>query len=77
MADSGDALRVLNIVKALGSASNRVVDNVSFGVSQDTIFALLGPNGAGKTTTFNVIRTSHTPCDVMRLNYSSSLQVAT
>lgn len=58
VADSGDALRVLNIVKAFGSASNRVVDNVSFGVSQDTIFALLGPNGAGKTTTFNVIRTS-------------------
>ncbi|OJT08332.1 ABC transporter A family member 3 [Trametes pubescens] len=56
VADSGDALRVLNIVKAFGSASNRVVDNVSFGVSQDTIFALLGPNGAGKTTTFNVIR---------------------
>ncbi|KAI0640229.1 P-loop containing nucleoside triphosphate hydrolase protein [Trametes polyzona] len=56
VADSGDALRVLNIVKAFGKASNRVVDNVSFGVSQDTIFALLGPNGAGKTTTFNMIR---------------------
>ncbi|KAI0830875.1 P-loop containing nucleoside triphosphate hydrolase protein [Trametes gibbosa] len=54
--DSSDALRVLNIVKAFGKASNRVVDNVSFGVSQDTIFALLGPNGAGKTTTFNIIR---------------------
>ncbi|OSD01210.1 P-loop containing nucleoside triphosphate hydrolase protein [Trametes coccinea BRFM310] len=56
VADSADALRVLNIVKAFGKTSNRVVDNVSFGVSQDTIFALLGPNGAGKTTTFNIIR---------------------
>lgn len=54
---SADALRVMNVVKAFGSVDNRVVDNVSFGVSKDTIFALLGPNGAGKTTTFNVIRT--------------------
>ncbi|KAI0370085.1 P-loop containing nucleoside triphosphate hydrolase protein [Pilatotrama ljubarskyi] len=56
VADSEDALRVLNVVKAFGKASNRVVDNVCFGVSQNTIFALLGPNGAGKTTTFNIIR---------------------
>ena len=56
--NSADALRVLSVVKAFGSADNRVVDNVSFGVSQDTIFALLGPNGAGKTTTFNIIRMS-------------------
>lgn len=56
--ESDDALRVVNVAKAFGNASNRVVDNVSFGVSQDTIFALLGPNGAGKTTTFNVIRMS-------------------
>ena len=56
--ESNDALRVMNVVKAFGSVTNRVVDNVSFGVSQDTIFALLGPNGAGKTTTFNIIRTS-------------------
>ena len=58
VASSSDSLRVLNVVKAFGSSDNRVVDNVSFGVSQDTIFALLGPNGAGKTTTFNMIRTS-------------------
>ncbi|KAH9926492.1 uncharacterized protein B0H18DRAFT_1118977 [Fomitopsis serialis] len=42
--------------QGFGSSDNRVVDNVSFGVSQDTVFALLGPNGAGKTTTFNMIR---------------------
>ncbi|KAI0931158.1 hypothetical protein AcV5_005295 [Taiwanofungus camphoratus] len=64
---SQDALRVLNAVKAFGSSANRVVDNVSFGVSHDTIFALLGPNGAGKTTTFNMIRgpfTSDNACDI-------------
>ena len=58
VAASKDSLRVLSVVKAFGSSDNRVVDNVSFGVSQDTVFALLGPNGAGKTTTFNMIRTS-------------------
>lgn len=66
---SDDALRVMSVVKAFDSATNRVVDNVSFGVSQDTIFALLGPNGAGKTTTFNVIRAclSHMYLDVYSL----------
>lgn len=54
---SDDALKVLDIVKTFG-ASNRVVDQVSFGVARETIFALLGPNGAGKTTIFNVIRKS-------------------
>ncbi|KAJ6479217.1 hypothetical protein C8R47DRAFT_1019314, partial [Mycena vitilis] len=53
-AQSDDPLRVLNVTKTFGS--NKVVDDVSFGVSRDTIFCLLGPNGAGKTTTFNVIR---------------------
>ncbi|KAH9830408.1 uncharacterized protein C8Q71DRAFT_862423 [Rhodofomes roseus] len=56
VATSDDTLRVLNVVKAYGSPNNRVVDNASFGVSQNTVLALLGPNGAGKTTTFNMIR---------------------
>jgi len=56
VATSDDTLRVLNVVKAYGSPDNRVVDNASFGVSQNTVLALLGPNGAGKTTTFNMIR---------------------
>ncbi|KAH8091365.1 P-loop containing nucleoside triphosphate hydrolase protein [Cristinia sonorae] len=51
---SSDSLRVLQIVKSYGPR-NTVVDNVSFGVDKDTIFALLGPNGAGKTTTFKII----------------------
>ncbi|KAF9225247.1 P-loop containing nucleoside triphosphate hydrolase protein [Gyrodon lividus] len=51
---SSDALRVLHVTKSFDG--NRVVNDVSFGVSRDTIFAMLGPNGAGKTTTFNMIR---------------------
>ncbi|KAF5377145.1 hypothetical protein D9757_008793 [Collybiopsis confluens] len=58
---SDDLLRVLGVSKTFDS--NRVVDNVSFAVSRDTIFALLGPNGAGKTTTFNMIRGDVLPDD--------------
>ncbi|CAA7266935.1 unnamed protein product [Cyclocybe aegerita] len=54
VAVSDDLLRVLNISKSYNN--NQVVDDVSLGVSRDTVFALLGPNGAGKTTTFNIIR---------------------
>ncbi|KAJ7729088.1 hypothetical protein DFH07DRAFT_218233 [Mycena maculata] len=53
-AQSDDLLRVLNVTKTFGS--NTVVDDVSFGVSRNTVFCMLGPNGAGKTTTFNCIR---------------------
>ncbi|KAJ3534775.1 hypothetical protein NM688_g7082 [Phlebia brevispora] len=56
VSDSDDILRVLDVSKAFGGPSNKVVDDVSFGVNRNTIFALLGPNGAGKTTTFNIIR---------------------
>jgi len=49
-----DVLRVLNISKSYNG--KRVLDDLSMGVSTDTVFALLGPNGAGKTTTFNIIR---------------------
>ncbi|KAF9235155.1 hypothetical protein BU15DRAFT_78326 [Melanogaster broomeanus] len=51
--ESNDALRVLHVTKSYDG--NRVVNDVSFGVSRDTIFAMLGPNGAGKTTTFGMI----------------------
>ncbi|PFH49786.1 hypothetical protein AMATHDRAFT_4551 [Amanita thiersii Skay4041] len=59
MTNSSDLLRVMHVSKRFHG--NTVVDNVSFGVSRDTIFAMLGPNGAGKTTTFNVIRGDVTP----------------
>lgn len=58
---SNDALRVLHVVKSFGQTKVPVVDDVSFGVSNDTVLALLGPNGAGKTTTFNMIRGDVTP----------------
>jgi len=54
VAASDDLLRVVNVSKNFNG--NQVVDDVSLGVSKDTVFALLGPNGAGKTTTFNIIR---------------------
>ncbi|KAG0704009.1 P-loop containing nucleoside triphosphate hydrolase protein [Suillus ampliporus] len=54
VAHSNDALRLLHLTKTYGG--NKVVNDLSYGVSRDTIFAMLGPNGAGKTTTFNMIR---------------------
>jgi ABC-type multidrug transport system ATPase subunit len=54
VAQSNDVLRLLHLTKTF--SGNKVVDDVSYGVSRDTIFAMLGPNGAGKTTTFNMIR---------------------
>ena len=56
VANSNDLLRVHHVTKTFGQ--NTVVENLSFGVSRDTVFAMLGPNGAGKTTTFNIIRES-------------------
>jgi ATP-binding cassette, subfamily A (ABC1), member 3 len=50
---SEDLLRVLGVSKSY--QADKVVDDVSIGVSRNTLFALLGPNGAGKTTTFNMI----------------------
>jgi ABC-type glutathione transport system ATPase component len=45
---SKDLLRVLHVSKTFDQVSPKAVDDVSFGVSQDTVFAMLGPNGAGK-----------------------------
>ncbi|TDL17229.1 P-loop containing nucleoside triphosphate hydrolase protein [Rickenella mellea] len=53
---SNDPLRVMNVTKAFRGSDSKAVENVSFGVSHDTIMALLGPNGAGKTTTIDIIR---------------------
>lgn len=51
---SNQLLRVLGVSKTYGS--EKVVEDVSFDLSQNSLMALLGPNGAGKTTTFNLIR---------------------
>jgi ATP-binding cassette, subfamily A (ABC1), member 3 len=52
--NSKDTLRVLHASKAFNR--RHVVDDVTFGVAQNEVFALLGPNGAGKTTLMGLIR---------------------
>ncbi|KAK4134983.1 hypothetical protein BT67DRAFT_378638 [Trichocladium antarcticum] len=52
--EATDGLRVINLTKTFGATT--AVDNVTFSVPHNEIFALLGPNGAGKSTTISVIR---------------------
>jgi iron(III) transport system ATP-binding protein len=56
-------LRVSGLVKsfASGARSNRIIDDVSFSVSEGTCYALLGPSGCGKTTTLRCIAGFETP----------------
>lgn len=51
---SNDGLRVLHVTKSFGKFT--AVENVTFGIERDEIFALLGPNGAGKSTVQSMIR---------------------
>jgi len=46
-------LEVNSLTKSFGGIT--AVKDVSFKVSEGSIFALIGPNGAGKTTIFNLI----------------------
>ncbi len=48
-------IEVDRVTKSFGS--NLAVNNVSFSVSEASIFGLLGPNGAGKTTLINILTT--------------------
>jgi len=48
-------IEVKNFTKQYGKFN--AVDNISFEVSEGTIFAFLGPNGAGKSTTINTLCT--------------------
>ena len=52
-------IQVENLVKCYGPI--RAVDDVSFHVSQGSVFGMLGPNGAGKTTTVEIIEGLRTP----------------
>jgi len=47
-------LEVENIKKSF-EKGNPVVNNISFSVDENEIFALLGPSGCGKTTTLRII----------------------
>ena len=49
-----DPLQIISLSKTF--KKNTAVDDITFGVPSNEIFALLGPNGAGKTTTINMIR---------------------
>ena len=51
---SNDCLRVIHVTKSFGK--NTAVENLTFGIAKDEVFALLGPNGAGKSTTISLIR---------------------
>lgn len=53
-------LDVKNLVKEF-EKGNPVVEDVSFEVNEDEIFALLGPSGCGKTTTLRLIAGFETP----------------
>lgn len=52
-------LKIENLTINFGGL--KAVDNLSFEVEENSIYALIGPNGAGKTTVFNCISRFYTP----------------
>ena len=40
---------------SLSYGNRLILDNISFKISENTIFGMLGPNGAGKSTIFNLM----------------------
>ncbi|MEM7032542.1 MAG: ABC transporter ATP-binding protein [Chloroflexota bacterium] len=50
---SGDILAATELTKRFGGLV--AVNNVTFGIPQNSIVSIIGPNGAGKTTFFNCI----------------------
>lgn len=51
---SNDCLRLIHVTKSFGKIT--AVEDLTFGIARDEVFALLGPNGAGKSTTISLIR---------------------
>jgi len=47
-------LLIKNIIHSF-SASKKILDNVTFELEKNRIYALMGANGSGKTTLFNII----------------------
>ncbi|MBI4708772.1 MAG: ABC transporter ATP-binding protein [Candidatus Portnoybacteria bacterium] len=56
-----NAVEVKNLSKAYGNI--KAVDDISFDVAENEIFALIGPNGAGKSTTLRILATVLTLSD--------------
>jgi ABC-2 type transport system ATP-binding protein len=46
-------LQIQNLSKSFGN--NKIIDNLSFSVSEHSIFGFIGQNGAGKTTTMKMV----------------------
>ena len=54
-----DHFRVDNLSISFGGL--KAVNNISFGVQQNSIFSIIGPNGSGKTTIYNMISGIYKP----------------
>lgn len=66
-------IEIKNISKHFNKAKIKAVQDVSFTIYDNEIFALLGPNGAGKTTTMRMLSTllSPTSGEILYDNVSS------
>ena len=49
------AVELIGLSKVFHGGDLRAVDNISYGVDDNSLFVLLGHNGAGKTTTINML----------------------
>jgi ABC-2 type transport system ATP-binding protein len=54
-------IEVEGLVKRYRGSAHNAVDDISFTVSEGSLFCLLGPNGAGKTTTVSILTTTLNP----------------
>ena len=54
-------IKLKNVSKYFPKGNVNAVQNVSFTINDNEIFALLGPNGAGKTTTMRMLATLSMP----------------
>jgi len=65
-------LKVENLAISFGGL--KAIDDLSFTVEENSIFALIGPNGAGKTTIFNCLSRFYTP-DQGRITFRGNIDL--